>query len=196
MAYELLEEIFAGYPRKEVRKLIQSRNAKALRAAAWIISELGDDIGTLTDQLADLLANHDRYVRFFTLDAVLLNGAPHDAELLAAAVALIEDPDSAVRWKAAGFLSRVSPEQLLAASSRIPAGDRLRSSIAWLADVAPSPEEADLERIREGLAAADRRDRLVSAAAAARVAGASPETLELARDSPDPEVADFASRWD
>ena len=184
-ANDLLRAFHAGYPVDRLRLLLRSEVDEAVRAGAWILSELGIDAAPLIDETAALLTHRLKYVRFFAIDAVLASASAKDGPVIASAVALIDDPEEAVRWKALGLLSRAPADQLRVAAPFVlepEAGARL----SWLLD-------ADLRT--EDVAArldGDRLDRLFAVAAATRQRRGRHQLLLRAAGSADPEVSSFA----
>src|SRR5882672_3886156 len=107
-ARELIAEFAAGYPIANLRRLFQSELDDAVKTGVWIASELGERIAPLLGDLSALLRHPLRYVRGFALDAILVAASPHNGDVIAEAVCLIDDEDEGVRWKAMQFLSRAS----------------------------------------------------------------------------------------
>lgn len=188
-ANELLDEFFAGYPVERLRLLLGSNVDHAVRAGAWIASELGSRIEPLIDDVAKLLHHGSRYVRFFALDSILMGAGPTSAAPLAAAVGLVEDSDPAVRWKAMGFLTNASREQL-AASARHLGRSRLGDSVRWLLQSVASRNSQAIESSLQGKAVVPR---LFAAVAAARLAPTDPSALRRAAKIDDEEVRSFAT---
>jgi len=56
---------------------------------------------------------------FFAIDCILLWAGPSNKSDVASVIALLDDAEAAVRWKAMDFLSRASREQLQAALSHL-----------------------------------------------------------------------------
>jgi hypothetical protein len=188
VSVELLGEFFGGYPIERLRPLLGSDVATAVRAGAWIASELGARAAPLRDDLVALLGHPLRYVRFFAIDAILASASADDSRATAAlakAIDLIEDPDSAVRWKVMQLLTRADDRSIAANSSHI-RSPAVRELIEWLAG---RPDQTD---ISTRLDHDDATTRLVAAAAAARQAEIDDAALRRATASPDEEVASFA----
>jgi hypothetical protein len=183
-ANALLSALFAGYPVEALRPLLHSSDERVVQTGAWLVSELGDGAGALVAELPALLAHPARRARFFGLDAVLMNAGPADAELLARAVMLVEDSDSAVRWKAMQFLARATTAQLAGALPAIPDAEVARLA-AWLLN-------AGAEDATAALADDAPLTRRFAASAAARVSRQDPSALERAEQSDDGEVSAFA----
>ncbi len=188
-ANELLREIFHGYPAGKLVDLIHSDNDQAVRSGAWILSELGAEAAQLSDEIAFLLQHSVRNARFFALDAVLTSASEENGPLIAQAVMLIADPDSAVRWKALQFLSDAAPDQLMAARKYLSA-DQISASVRWLIGDPENPiyQREVLGRLEDH----DKMSRMFAAAAAARIANSYQEAIGRASKSDDPDIRDFA----
>jgi hypothetical protein len=188
-ANELLTEFLGGYPIARLRLLLQSDEESALRAGAWIASELGENIAPLVDEVSRVLSHSSRYVRFFLVDALLGGATSEHGQAIARAVLLIRDPDRAVRWKVLNFLARASEEKLAAALPFL--GDCLiAESLTWLLEVDDAPR--DRNEILARLGDSDPVVRMFAAAAAARLGQVEHHPLEHAAGSTDPEVSSFA----
>jgi hypothetical protein len=188
---ELLHEVLEGYPVENVRRLLTSGRASAVRAGVWVASELGRHAGPLVEEMASILDSSDGYAKLFAVDVVLLCGTDRHGHLIARVVDLVDDSDDSMRWKALQFLTNATSEQLSEGVRHIESG-RLRTPIEWLLRCG---DAADPDVVMERLGSCDRATRLVAAAAAARSAMArlDPAALDLAAAGPDQEVAAFAS---
>lgn len=182
---ELLSELHRGYPVEKLRPLLQTGNVSAVRAAAWLASELGSLAAPLLHDVPGLLTHSESYVRFYALDVVLVNAGHDDGELLARAAILVVDSVESVRWKALQFLARASEEQL-AVSIPCQRHQGIAAFTAWLLDSHRSDE------VIERLEAPDQLTRRFAAVAAARMCDRDPAALERAAETSDHEVADFA----
>ncbi len=187
-ANELLEAFFGGLPVERLLLLLWSDSEDAVKAGAWIASELGAQAQPLLPELARLLDHPARYVRFFLLDAILASASTEDGEAVARAVSKIRDCDEAVRWKALQFLSRASEDQLAAAIECL-TDPELRSALQWLLS-----DGTDARRVVTRLQEEDDLGKLVAAAAAARIAAHDPWPLQRAAISDHAEVSSFASQ--
>jgi hypothetical protein len=186
-ATELLDEFFGGYPVQRLADLLRADHDAAVRAGAWIASELGDRAAPVLDEVAPLLDSPIRYARFFAIDAVLVTATPAHGRLLAAAVQRVTDADDAVRWKATHLLAHASTPQLTAAVPYL-RDERLRVLTTWLlGDIAAADVTARL-------GADDRDDRLFAVASAVRSFDRDPAPLEAAASSADTEISSFAQR--
>jgi hypothetical protein len=116
---QLLEEFLHGRPTTDLLPLLRSKNDSAVQVGIWIASELGVSGRPLVTGILPLLSHTDPTVRFFALDCVLAWASGAEAPALSSAVVLIEDPHSAVRWKALHVLSLASPTHLAIARAGI-----------------------------------------------------------------------------
>jgi hypothetical protein len=191
LAQELLDEFFEGLPPEHLRPVLFSSNDDAVKAGAWIASELGARARPLLNDIRNLLKHRSGYVRFFLLDVILSAATEDDGEIIAAAVGLVEDQDERVRWKAMTFLARSSQQQLAAALPHVTAG-RLHVLSHWLVELASTtPGDSILERLRSN----DPLTRRFAGSAAARVAGVDRSLLRAAAASNDEEICSFAKGW-
>jgi hypothetical protein len=188
-AYKLLNEVFNGYPVRKLHRLVHSSQAGAVRAGAWLLSELPDQAASMLDDIEFLLGHSQRDARFFAIDAVLLGATEENGLLIAKTVTLIDDPDAAVRWKVMMFLSHASIPQLLSSIPYLALG-LLTGSITWLAS--SSQTGADHQDILTRLDSSDRHTRVFATAAATRIAREDRTALEYAATSKDPEIKSFA----
>jgi hypothetical protein len=171
-----------------LRVLVHSDREQAVRAAAWIISELGEAARSLRAEIAFLIRHPLRYARFFALDAVLMIASSADGLLIAEAIRLMTHQDKAIRWKAMSFLSRATPQQLKA-GLRSESDFRIARLVRWLLDVSSPDRAAD---IIAALGDPDPLVRRFAAAAAARMVTVTRMPLTEAVASADSEVASFA----
>jgi hypothetical protein len=188
-ANELLESFYNGYPVERLRPLLQSDNESAVKAGAWIASELAERAAPLMKELFRLLNHPLRYVRFFILDAVLCSTTNEHGEVVARAVMLIRDPDEAVRWKALRFLANATKDQLSSALAYLDnrGGATL---LAWL--LRTGITQTDIQEIITRLNDPDSLTRMFAVAAAARLGPHNSVPLEHAANSTDSEVSSFA----
>jgi hypothetical protein len=185
-ANDLLSEVFRGYPVENLSRLLRSSQETAVKAGAWIVSELGVGAAPLLDEVVRLLGHPLRYVRFFAVDAVQAAATPADGAAVAAAIALVADRDDAVEWKALTFLAWADRAQLEAGIPHL-ADPRLGELTSGLLTGGP-----------QALAALDDPDHLTRAFAAAAAVRTARQTgdrtaLEHAAASGDPAVASFAT---
>jgi hypothetical protein len=188
---ELLAELYKGHPVSSVQQLVNGDRDEAVKAGAWIISELGKLAAPLMVQVAFLLQHPLRSARFFALDAVLVNASAGHGRLIADAIGLIDDHDSAVRWKAIGFLSRATPQQLRAGLHETNS-ITIAALVKWLLDNDSTDHSGDI------IARLDDPDpcrRRFAAAAAARIANQTTLPLDRAALTGDEEIRSFAQSW-
>jgi hypothetical protein len=188
-ANDLLLEVLRGYPAQNLSRLIHSDNNKAVNSGAFVVSELRERAVQILDEVDFLLSHPSRNARFDALDAVLTGASEDHGSILAKAIMLVIDPDQAVRWKALHFLSKSSPNQLVAAIPYLP-GEHETSLVMWLANGGSDP--ANVPDILSRLHDLDKETRMFAAAAAARVAATDRRGIEEAAASGDPEIRSFA----
>ncbi|MEZ7126527.1 hypothetical protein ACBR40_14455 [Nonomuraea sp. AD125B] len=188
-ANDLLEEVFAGYPVDNLRRLLSSDAEKVVRTGAWLLSELGELAAPLADELPALLASPLRQVRFFAVETVL-NAGDADGPLAARALALVRDGDDAVRWKVLSFLAEAGTEQLAAGAEALEDAE-LKELTEWL--VRLDTEEIDPREVVARLEGGDRTARMFAAAAAARLSDEEDTNLLAhAATAEDEEIRSFA----
>lgn len=192
-AYELLKQYQRGTPVESLRTLLFNSDDRLAGEAAWIASELPEGKPLLQD-IGALLAHRSRKVRFWAIDCVHLWAGASDGREVAAASALIDDPDEAVRWKAMGLWAMASREQLAAALSDLRGADpksQYIDELTWML----GREGADSAEVIAALNGADARRRKVAAAAAYRLATANnnPAALHYATSVEDTDIAQFAA---
>ncbi|QYC45637.1 hypothetical protein Nocox_40470 [Nonomuraea coxensis DSM 45129] len=188
-ANDLLEEVFAGYPVDNLRRLLRSDDEKVVRTGAWLLSELGELAAPLADELPALLASPLRQARFFAVEAVL-NAGDADGPLAAQALALVRDGDDAVRWKVLSFLAEAGTEQLAAGAEAL-ADAELKELTEWL--VRLDGEEVDPREVVALLEGDDRTARMFAAGAAARLSHEEDTNLLAhAATAEDEEIRSFA----
>lgn len=186
---QLLGEFFKGYPIEKLRLLLGSTNENAVKAGAWIASELGSSVSPLNGDLLPLLDHPARYIRFFVIDAVLGYATAEHGEATAKAIRLTRDTDDAVRWKALNFVAKADLDQLLA-SLPFQTDTKLAELTTWLTNLLGSPWKRT--EIVNKLDDQERLVRLFAATAAARVAKSDMVPLQHAAGSGDEEVSSFA----
>lgn len=185
---DLLEHFQSGFPLARLRELLSESRGNAIRAGIWIASELGAQIHPLLRDIAPLLAHPDRYVRFFAIDCVLAAANENDGQILGHTAELLNDQDSAVRWKAMNFLADAS-KAVLAEAIRHVTKVPLKEQLEWL-------EHAELlgsGSIHAKLTSSDAADVIVGAIAAARMADEDSTPLKAASQLDLREASDFAS---
>lgn len=190
-ANDLLDEIHHGYPLEGLRKLLVCDGDAATKAAAWILSELGEDARPFLPEAVRLLHNPLKYVRFFALDVVLVAATEAtDGPAIASAVCLIEDQEEAVRWKVLRLLARATPEQLRASLTFLDARPEIQRLTLRLAAIEGKTE--DIQAITREVEDPDRLVALFAVAAAARIAFLDRGPINFAASVSDPEISAFA----
>lgn len=192
VAYELMMMYRRGSPVESLRMLLSSPDDRLVGEAAWIASELKPDQGKpLIRDICELLVHRSKKARFWAIDCVQLWADESNGIELAAAVTLLDDTESAVRWKAMVFVSLASRVQLEAALNHF-ARDAPPSSfvqgLTWLLGITGG----DVGRIGAALRAPDARSRRLAAAASYRIATVNAEPLRQAVTAVDPDVKQFA----
>jgi len=186
-ANDLLKEMFRGFPVERLQELLQSSDERAAKSVAWIASELGASFAPLMGEARRLLEHPVPEVRFFALDVLLVNGIEHFPGELGLAVALVDDPEASVRWKAMRFIARATDAQLAAARTHVPDA-MLARELEWLS----GSEARDGREIQERLNASEPLTRRFAVAAAARVE-TDDSPLTVAAQSDDPDIRAFAA---
>ena len=191
LSNELLREFHRGYSLNELRKLIRSDNPVLVATGAIITDELGVKCRPLLDDLAPLLNNPMKGVRLDALSCALWSLPQHGC-LLAKAIALLDDPEEGVRWKAFDNLCRLSREQVEAANACAEVrtlGASHKDGLSWLlSNSALVPGEVELT-----LRSKDPVMRRYGAAAAVRLREQDRRPLLYASTVEDAEVRKFAS---
>lgn len=189
----LLREFHRGYPLENLRPLLHSDNERLVNTGIWIASELGEKGHSLLNDVSALLKHPIKRVRYFALDCILLWAKGSNKSELASAVALLDDNESAVRWKAMDFLSHASDEQLRAALEYLNSAepDSMHvSGLRWLlGSSGTDPNEAILM-----LHSQDRTLRKYGAISAARIARDNKEPLLRSLSINDRDIRQFAER--
>jgi hypothetical protein len=186
---DLIAEFYThGYPVEKLIPLLRSDDDKTVKTGAFLAEELGAKAAPLMPELMRLLGHRDRNVRFDILDAVLVAASSSDGEVIARAIALINDRDRAVRSKTLNFLARADREQLVAGLPHV-ANREVSAGLGWLVEV---EESAADEQVVSRLIAEDRLVRWFAAVAAARAFRRSPDPLNRAAESSDEELREFA----
>lgn len=186
---DLIGEFYSrGYPVEKLIPLLRSENDETVKTGAFLAEELGAKAAPLMPELMRLLEHEDRNVRYDILDAVLAAATASDGEVIARAIALIDDRDRAVRSKTLNFLARADREQLAAGLPHVADRD-VAAGLGWLVEVEESVAD---EQLVSRLIAEDRLVRWFAAVAAARAFRRDPELLNRVAESSDDELREFA----
>jgi hypothetical protein len=189
---ELLAEFQRGYPVHKLRALFNSPSFTAVGAGTWIASELGTAARPLFQDIATLAHHPSSHVRFFVLDCLLACARSSDGDTIFDAMALIEDPDPAVRWKALVFLATLPGDVLKATRRAALKGVSRVSFVKGIDLLLASSSGAQSEAVLTALDSSDPVLRSCGAAAAARHSSRDPSLLKRATESADPTVKQFA----
>ncbi len=187
----LLIQFFRGYPIENVLVLLRSNQENAVKAGAWIASEMGIKIAPLIDELSEFIDHPIPYVRFFMIDPVLVAATSEQGGIIAKAVLLVNDREASVRRQAHHFLARAANDQL-AASVAYLHDDEVQRLVRWLV----SAENTDVFKrsVGEKLRDEDALSRAFAVAAAARLNEDGRAFLEEAASDSDAEVSLFATQ--
>jgi hypothetical protein len=187
-ASALLDAIAHGCPVERIEALLISNDERVVKVGAWIGSELGEMFRPLLHHTVNLLRHNASYVRFFAIDCVLTCATEDDALELASVVMLLRDPESSVRWKTLGFLTRAADFQLRGALNRLLGLDeRLGEGLAWLMS------QPGVSELLWKIHSDDAILRKFGVAAAVRSGTKDEMVLNAARDSADADIAGFAA---
>ena len=187
----LLAEFHRGYPIENLRPLLRSKDERVINTGVWIASELGEKGKPLLSDVSPLLAHPLKKPRFFAIDCILLWAGPSNKSDVASVIALLDDAEAAVRWKAMDFLSRASREQLQAALSHLAVKEpqsRHVGGLQWLLG-------SDASNPKEVIAALQSKDSLIrkyGMVGAVRMSTGNTEPLFYASSVEDTDVKDFA----
>jgi len=190
-ANELLTGYFSGSPIETLRILLSSSDDRLVGVGTWIAAELAESGKPLLKDVQGLLGHRSKDVRFWAIECVHEWAGPANGDVLASTVALVDDTERAVRWKAMTFLALASGEQLQAAAAQFgatnpdsPYLDELKCLLG--------PEGSTGTLIIGRLRGDDALRRKFAAAAAFRIAKNDSEALRYAASVDDSEIAQFA----
>jgi len=117
--------------------------------------------------------------------------SPHNGDVIAEAVCLIDDEDEGVRWKAMQF-SIAGIRSSATSEHKVFRDIRHAALVRWLLEVTSNVQIADIIDRTDDVAASTR---LFAAAAAARVERTTLEPLRHVAGSTDNEISSFAREW-
>ena len=189
LANDLLDLFHGGFPIINLRPLLSSANDGVARTGTWLASELGERCRPVLEDICGLLRHSDRRVRYFAIDC-LMSAPPTNIEPVVEVIGLLRDRDAAVRLKAMEFVAGAPAESLQALIPHLSdenfelghvAGTRL------LLDRHPTPEE-----IQAFIESEDPVRRKYGAAAAARFIEVDETPINVACNSTDEDVRQFA----
>lgn len=190
LSNDLLNEIFDGYPVKKIAPLLRSDRESAVKAGVWIASELTERAARpLLGDLLPLLYSPSVFVKCYAVEAVEMAATGEDGEILARAIALIDDGDERVRRRAFNLLAQADHDQLVGAVSHMADGD-LKRAVQRLLDDEAQP--VDRGELLDRLGVPGRTDRLFALATAVRTREHDSDVLITATKSEDEEIRSFA----
>ena len=184
--YELLQQVFAGYPIMRLQPMVESADLTSVRTSASILAEAGDAGSSAGELLDRLLRHEDGKVRYYAIQAVLGSGSALLAKQAATALALLEDESGPVGRSAMQLLAHAPEDQLRAAFEFLDAVWRSRVSVVLDRDATDSSGSDAQNAPRR------RVDRLVALAWAIRKADIDVSALRAAALSDDEEIRDLA----
>ena len=189
---DLLAGFLRGYPLDRLQSLLRHQDAKIVKEAIWIASELPCAAADLLDDAIAISKHLDRRIRYFALDVIVLGTRDSRREEFVRVVAGSDDPDLAVADHAVFLISRATEGQLTAAIGHLelreptsPHLDGLRAMLKL--------DPSDPTEIKEMLESGDARLRKYGLAAAERAYDSDPEPLEHAANSKDDFIRSLAA---
>lgn len=194
LANDVLAGFLRGLPVQMLLPLVHHADTRVAEVGTWIAAELGPSAAPLLDEITGLMGSSSRVTRFYAIDVVQATALGDRGDRAARVLPLLADDDSAVRWKATGFLARASPQQLqsaLGAWTATDTHDVHAALLRWLL----SASGRDPSAIRDRLAADEALTRRYAVAAAARLSDVIIAPLETATTATDEEVSRFARDW-
>lgn len=111
-AYDLLQEYFHGLPIATLSPLLRSSDLSVVKAAVWVLSELGKYAGDLMYDAIPLLELNDRYIKYHVLEAVAVCSVGNRTDQYRHVVFAMEDHDEVVAALAMRLVSRATEEQI------------------------------------------------------------------------------------
>jgi hypothetical protein len=188
----LLAQFQRGYPVSKLRTLLQAKDDRLAAVGMWIASELGGAVRPLFRDIVNLMQHPAMKVRFYSLDCVLVCADREDNEAINRGMDLIDDDESAVRWKALFFLAALQDEALRAALTARILRDGDRPQAQKLLQLSGSAVAHDSAAILTGLTHNDLVVRRFAAGMAARMARRDSGPLSRAAQSVDSTISQFA----
>jgi hypothetical protein len=191
LANELLSEYYDGSDISTLRDLLHSADDRVVALGIWIAAELAQVAKSLLPDAEHLLKHSSKDVRFWAIECVQEWAGPSNGHEIASTVALLDDAEEAVRWKAMEFLALASREQLQAGVDRLTAADPespYLDEFRWML----APAGANPDQITDAVERPSPLRRKFAVAAAFRIAKSDPGPLRRAMSSDDPGVVQFA----
>ena len=184
-AYELLQAYIKGAPLDTLRPLLRSGDLLVQRAAAFVISELGDKGSPLLDDAVPLINSGDRYLTFHAMESVTVWATGVRAPEFVHVVAKLEDHDEVLRSLSMFLMSNAETSQLAGA---VEGGlhSEHQEGLRLLLD-ASAPDETVLAFIHSD----DSLRRRYGAVAAVRLYEKNPRLIDEVRALEDGELSSF-----
>jgi hypothetical protein len=106
IANDLANELYQEGSVNVLIPLLESDDIRILRAAIWIVSELGQKSKSLQLYLFKLLKNDDLYIRYYALDTIQSCALYSDNQIQSDLIKLsLYDPSDVIRNKVRSILS-------------------------------------------------------------------------------------------
>jgi hypothetical protein len=189
IANDLLGEFFRGFPVERLRPLLQSQDADTVATGAWIASELGEKSKPILGDVLRLLKHSSKKVRFWALDCLLWASSDQEADLVNG-VSMMDDAESAIRWKALDTLTRMSAGQLGAALKSLSESTPESVHVQGLRFLLGCGAD-DFDSVISHLNSDSAQLRKYGLIAAVRLPEKSGEALEYAQSINDPDIQSF-----
>lgn len=110
-AYNLLGEYFGGFPLETLRPLLRSDALLVRHAAVFVVSELGRDAESLTNEFPALLKSGDRYIKYNILESISVCSTESQGSLYRFILEALEDEDLIIVTLAMRLISRSNKYQ-------------------------------------------------------------------------------------
>jgi hypothetical protein len=187
---ELLNECWRGYPVERISGLLRSDVESAVKAGAFIASELAERSRPLLTDIEPLLNHRDTWVRGDAIDTVNLAATVDHEEIVARAIERVTDDDRSIRFSAFTLLAASTRERLEEAWVFIH-DDDVKEALRSVLDEEAAVSSAD---IRRRLVDGSQLVRLFGLLSAARMSDRRADDLLAASEVADEEVRSFALR--
>jgi hypothetical protein len=192
-AYQLLQEYFHGLPLDTLQPLLRHSNGNVRGAAVFVVSELGDKAKSLIQEIALLINDPDKKIRWDALESVMVCSTGTNIEKFLLVIKELENNDDSLCRLAMRLVSNADPLQL-------EAGFRLSDTLNFSGELHKQGLSVLLKgnsitesEITLMLKNSERLIRIYGAIAAKRSFGHQPKFLELAASSLDSGVSRFSA---
>lgn len=189
LGLELLSEYSMGYSLDTLEMLLQHEDVYVRNVAVFIAAELGNKACKLLDLIIPLLQSPITSIRYFALECIIVCAEGPQVRQVVHVLRSMLDGDFAIRSAALRLFSNADAEQVLGAYKNLQPVDEShrRGLLVLLEEKKIHPEEI-MTMIKND----DPLLRKYGAMAAKRVYDIYPELIQIAKESDDPEVRDFA----